>query len=325
MMKILGKPRGQVIVLYAGILAVLLGAVALGSDVAVMYMNWQGIQKAADQAVLSGAGMLNGTDSTGDNNAIATATAYATSNGIQAGEIISGPTVVGHQTISLTVQRTVPYLFGQALGLGSAPVQVTAKAQIQPIVGAGGTHLVPFGFVCAAPPCANAAPGQTFGLPGDAIKQTPGNWGGLDFSAQDPTQGYTGSHYEAAIENGYGGTTPILVGTTDVDTVTGNDVNVHGGPGVQDRYNLGTEVPNASDPSVLTDPNDPRVIVIPMVASLPNGKKTVDITGFITALIVPEPGAPGQFYAEVVSTNISADIADANGPVTGTTKPVLIQ
>lgn len=326
MNKIAGKQRGQVAVLYAGIIAVLIGAVALGSDVAVMYVNWQGMQKAADQAVISGAGMLNGTDSTGDSNAIATATTYATSNGILPAEIISGPTVVGHQTISITVNRTVPYLFGRALGLINAPVQVTATAQIQPITGAGSTHLVPFGFVCASPPCSSiAAPGDTFALPGDTQRSSPGNWGGLDFSAQDPTQGYTGSHYGTAVTNGYGGTTPIMSGTTDINTVTGNDVNNFGAPAVQSRYNNGSEVPDASDLSVLTDPNDPRVIIIPMVTTFGNGKSmTLDITGFITALIVPEPGHPSQFYAQVVSTSISGDVASSSGPITGTTKAVLI-
>ena len=54
MSKSFGKSRGQVAVLYTGIIAVLLGAVALGSDVAVMYVNWQQLQKAADAAVLVG-------------------------------------------------------------------------------------------------------------------------------------------------------------------------------------------------------------------------------------------------------------------------------
>jgi hypothetical protein len=307
-------------------LVTMIGALGLTCDMAVMYINWQALQRAADEAVLSGAGWLNGTDSTGDNKAIATATTFATSNGILSTEIAGGAaTVNSHQTISITVNRTVPHFFAQIFGLPNAPVQVTATAGIQPITGAGGDHLVPFTFVCSSPPCANTKPGMTFGLPGDSIKQSPGNWGGLDFSAQDPVQGYTGSHYGTAITDGYGGTTPILMGSTDVETTTGNDVNTQGGPAIAARYANGTEVPDASDPTVLTDPNDARVIIIPMVDSLPNGKKVVDITGFLTALIVPEPGNPGQFYAEIVSTSESADVANGNGPVTGTTKPVLLR
>ena len=308
----------------------MIGALGLTCDMAVMYINWQSMQRAADAAVLSGAGWLNGTDSTGDTKAIATATTYATDNGILSTEISGGAATVtpDHSTISITLNRTVPHIFAQVLGLMTAPIQVTATAGIQPITGAGGDHLVPFSFVCASPPCSNAAPGQTFALPGDADRESPGNWGGLDFSAQDPGNGYTGSHYGTMITEGYQGTTPILLGTTDIETTTGNDVNTQGGSAVEARYNDGTEVPDASDPSVLTDPNDPRVIIIPMVASLPNGKKDVDITGFLTALIVPEPGQgsnPTQFYAEVVSTSVSGNVASGSGPVTGTTKAVLLR
>jgi putative Tad-like protein involved in Flp pilus assembly len=308
----------------------MIGALGLTCDMAVMYINWQAMQRAADEAVLSGAGWLNGTDSSGDSKAIATATTYATNNGILTTEIAGGAPTVNdaNHTISITVNRTVPHIFAQVLGIMNAPIQVTATAGIQPITGAGGDHLVPFTFVCASPPCTGTAPGSTFGLPGDSVKASPGNWGGLDFSAQDSSGGYTGSNYANKITDGYGGSTPILMGTTDVDTTTGNDVNTQGGSAVAARYADGTEVPNASDPSVLTDPNDPRVIIIPMVASLPNGKKVVDITGFLTALIVPEPGQgnnPTQFYAEVVSTSDSYDVANGNGPVTGTTKAVLLR
>ena len=317
--------KGQTMVMFLALIT-MIGALGLTCDMAVMYINWQAMQKAADEAVLSGAGWLNATDSSGDSKAIATATTYANSNGILSSEIAGGAaTVNNHQTISITVNRTVPHIFAQVFGLMNAAVQVKATAGIQPIIGAGGDHLVPFTFVCATPPCAGTLPGQTFGLPGDAVKQSPGNWGGLDYSAQDPTQQYTGSHYGDSITNGYGGTSPIMTGTTDVQTTTGNDVNTQGGPAIAARYGKGTEVPNASDPAVLADPNDPRVIVVPMVASLPNGKKVVDITGFLTALIVPEPGHPGQFFAEVVSTSESANVASGNGPVTGTTKPVLLR
>jgi hypothetical protein len=317
--------KGQTMVMFLALIA-MIGALGLTCDMAVMYINWQAMQRAADEAVISGAGWLNATDSSGDSKAIATATTYATSNGILSSEIAGGAaTVNNHQSISITVNRTVPHFFAQVFGLMNAAVQVKATAGIQPITGAGGRHLVPFGFVCPSPPCAGAVPGEKFALPGDSVSQSPGNWGGLNFSAQDSTGGYTGNNYQNKIINGYGGSTPIMMGATDVLPTTGNDVNTQGGPAIASRYSAGTEVPNAGDPSVLTDPNDPRVIIIPMVESFPNGKSGfLNITGFITALIVPEPGHPGQFLGEVVSTSESADVAGGNGPVTGTTKAVLL-
>lgn len=320
------RPRGQITVIFAIALPALLGVIALTCDVSVMYMNWQGMQKAADSAVLAGAGWLNGTDSAGDNKAITTANNYAASNGIQTSEIVGGaPTVsADHKTITLTLSRTVPHLFGQVLGLLNAPVQVTATAGIQPVSGAGGNHLVPFGFVCGSPPC--VSPGTSFALPGDgnSARVAPGNWGGLTFA---DGQQYSGSHYTDAIINGYQGTTPILTGTTsDVGQTPGNDVNVHGPAGLQSRYDSGTEVPSATNPSDLSDVNDSRVIVIPMVTTFSNGRGgALDVTGFITALIVAEPGHNNGFYGVVVSTSATATIASANGPQTGTTKAVLLR
>src|ERR1700685_2931162 len=58
--KIFSRSRGQVAVLYAGIIAVLIGAVALGADVAVMYSDWEQMQKTADAAAIAGANYLTG-------------------------------------------------------------------------------------------------------------------------------------------------------------------------------------------------------------------------------------------------------------------------
>jgi len=53
MKKGFGKAKGQIAVLYAGIIAVVIGAVALGADVAVMYVNWEHVQKTADSAAVA--------------------------------------------------------------------------------------------------------------------------------------------------------------------------------------------------------------------------------------------------------------------------------
>jgi Flp pilus assembly protein TadG len=114
-------------VLYALALPALIGAIALGADVAVMYVNWQGMQKAADAAALAGAGKLDGT-ATSDAGAIANAKVYATNNGLAAGEVATPTVSVDHKNITVSASRTVPYYFAQVLGLLSASVQVTATA-----------------------------------------------------------------------------------------------------------------------------------------------------------------------------------------------------
>lgn len=50
-----GLRKGQMAVVMTLVVATLLGVMALGSDVAVMYYNWMQLQKAADASALAGA------------------------------------------------------------------------------------------------------------------------------------------------------------------------------------------------------------------------------------------------------------------------------
>ncbi len=133
------RSKGQVIVMFAGVVATLLAAVALGTDVAVMYLNWARMQKAADIAVLSGAGNLkNGTSS-----ATSTCTTYLASNGINTStEILSAcavaTTTQPNDTVRVSLTRTVPNIFGRVVDVYSGVIKVSAAAQIQPPGGAGG-------------------------------------------------------------------------------------------------------------------------------------------------------------------------------------------
>jgi Flp pilus assembly protein TadG len=326
MRKISGKSRGQVMVLYAGVVAVLLGAVGLCTDVGLMYFNWQQLQKAADAAVLAGANYLPGDPTT----AISTAQAWPLNNSVLATEIVGTPSVTaGNTKISITLKRTVPYNFAQVLGMVSNDVQVTATAAVQGVAGAGGDHVVPVGFTCANPgtnPCASPGdkiitPGEN-GAPPGTYKLSPGNWGGLGFS---DGQTYTGSNFADAVQNGYEGTTPILLGTASgVITTTGNDVNNFGPKGLAARYKAGSLTLPLPSPMTASDFNDPRIIEIPMVASWPQGKsQVVDITGFITAILVPDGN--GTYYAQVVSISLSDQVGSSGAPNTGTLAPVLVQ
>ena len=72
------RSRGQIAVILAVVLPVVVGVVALGADFAVMYFNWVQLQKAADSAALAGAGYLPN-DTTGAQNAAIT---YAKLNGL---------------------------------------------------------------------------------------------------------------------------------------------------------------------------------------------------------------------------------------------------
>src|SRR6266849_2920804 len=125
-------PKGQMAVLYAGIVAALLGATALGSDVAVMYVNSIQMQKAVDSAAIAGATYLTGlafsqtpasgcTSANGyTDDAKKAACTYAYNNGIDPSidGISLNVTEPSLTTIKVTAQHTgLPYYFGKAIGL----------------------------------------------------------------------------------------------------------------------------------------------------------------------------------------------------------------
>jgi hypothetical protein len=323
MKRIFDKSRGQIMVLYAGALAfALAGAVALCTDVAVMYVNWENMQKAADAAVLAGANYLPNDTAT----AISTASTWSVNNNsIKASEIVSGPTVSNaNQNISITLKRTVPYNFGKVLGLTSADVQVTATAQAQNVTGSNSSHLIPVGFACPSPPCVKPGdnlvlPGETGGPPGKN-KVSPGNWGLLQFP---DGQKYTGNGFNTTLANGYQGTAPILIGTSSgVTSNTGNDVNKLTQPGLTTRYTSGALTMPLPSPMTSANFADPRIVELPMITSWPNCKKTVDITGFLTAVLLPDGN--GTYYAQVISISLGDQIGDPNAPGTGTFGDVLV-
>lgn len=121
------RSSGQTLVIITLILPALLGAVALGTDATIFYFNWVQLQKAADSAALAGANFLP------DNPSQATATAnqFAENNGIQASEIVSTTVATDDLSISIKLQRTVPYFLAKVLGLTSGVVATAATAAPQ--------------------------------------------------------------------------------------------------------------------------------------------------------------------------------------------------
>ncbi|MGH7925142.1 MAG: pilus assembly protein TadG-related protein [Candidatus Binatus sp.] len=209
MKKKFGRSRGQIMVLYAGILAALLGAVALGTDVAVMYTNWQQTQKTADAAALAGANFLSGITYTGTvaagcsgDAAKEAACTYAVNNGLTSSQVnITEPTTT---TIKVVATQTgLPYFFARAVGMKTYDVSATAVANSPGPVGTVNQGLFPVGLQCNSP-CSsiNLNPGQgaTFGQKFDG-GLLPGNWGwlapdgpGVPNLAEDITNGASTSY-----------------------------------------------------------------------------------------------------------------------------------
>jgi len=127
------RSRGQTMVLTVIALPVFIGALGFAVDVGNLYFNRTKLQTADDAAVLAGAHCLPDEKTCA---AVSTASSFATNNGVNAGEIVSGPTVGtapdGNPDISMTLNRTVPFSFTRLVGILQAPVQVAATAEIGP-------------------------------------------------------------------------------------------------------------------------------------------------------------------------------------------------
>ena len=186
MKKSFGWARGQVAVLYSLIVVVLVGAIALGSDVAVMYMDWQQLQKTADASAIAGANYLSGYAFVGTpaagcggqpDSATQAACTYAVDNGLDVANLtLTEPTA---STIQVVAHKdTQPYFFGKVLGLNTYAVSASAGAQAGGNVATVKQGLFPVGLQCTSP-CSLSSfdPGQdvTFGAK-FVGGLAPGNW-----------------------------------------------------------------------------------------------------------------------------------------------------
>lgn len=259
-----GHRRGQILVLMTLILPVLIGAMALGTDVAVLYFNWHLLQSAADDAALAGASYLPEYPSL----AVSNATSYAERNGIASGEISSITVSSDDKSLTIELARYVPYRFGVLLGLFSGRVTAHATAAVQAVGSVIGIR--PFGIDYRT----SYTSGQVVTL--DEGMLGPGNWDPLAL-------GGTGSSTMLNnIEYGYQG--QISIGD-QVLTEPGMAM----GPirtGFQYLLDEGTtEDPSGtfSDHAV----NDPRVVIVPMVDfSAVNGSSDVPVKGFAALWLV---------------------------------------
>ena len=305
-------PAGQVAPIVAGIITVLVGAIALGTDLAVHYYNWVQLQKAADSGVLAGANSLPDNPT----QAIATAQQFAELNGVTAAEITSTTVASDDLSISMHVQRTVPYYFAKVIGMTNGTLAAAATAAPQPATYQVGSNNPP-GFT-VNPPVACTSTGSCQVLPigldhntvySDGEQLTlqqgqvgPGNWDLLAL-------GWTGgNNLRTNIAEGYSG----LISVGDwILTEPGQKV----GPvdqGFQDRIDLAATVDPTGTFSSHMGTN-PRVIVLPIVDwEHQNGRKQVQVDAFAT-LWVDSYCSQGQCAGQVTVHFISQVIANSFG------------
>ncbi len=294
------RSKGQIAIVFAIALPVLLGAVALCTDVGVFYLNWEYMQKAADAAVLAGANRGLPYDPA---LAIQTAEQYAEMNGIKADEIVYTKTSDDDMSISMKISREVPYYFGKVLGLKQGPVTVAATAGLKSAGGACG--FLPVGIPCnSSSPVASAAdcPGAGYTTyenggsqltlkpapAGSTSMQGPGNWEPLALG------GSGASIYESNITSGYSG--PALTPGAVVPTETGQVAGptFHGFNQRMANAGQSSYQPVPSEDSQL-DAASPQAVLVPLVNYTGvNGKSSVEIVGFQEMWITGVSGGTGQ-------------------------------
>ena len=327
---IFGRPRGQAAVLYAGIAAVLIGAVALGADVAVEYANWLQMQKVADAAAIAGANYLagypfEGTAASGCSSqpdaASTAACTYAVDNGLAVADVtITEPTASSIRVVA--AQTNQPLFFAKALGLNSYSVSASASAQAGGSVGTVKQGLFPVGLQCTSP-CSLSSldPGQSVSFGAKFVGGlAPGNWQWLN-----PTGGSGGgdSALSAAIENGSSALFSINPPNNVIQSEPGNKGNSNPvKTALADRLNRCSSItdPCTSAGGNPTDipANDPCLVVVPAVDYHGcTGNCSLTIEGFamiyLEAATTTSTNINGCFVKEITADSIASSSAPGLG------------
>jgi hypothetical protein len=347
--------RGQVLVLVAVAIFVILGALGLCTDIAVFYFNWSQLRKEADAAALAGASYLP------NDTGLATTTSaqYVQLNG-QAGDSIVQNSVgslgyngMANSSLTVKLSRTVPYHFGRVFGLLDAPVVVLATAAVQPISGANGW--IPIAMPCTGPlkgpncfngctPSGSAASCSSTKLsstgpfcyqgatPDNPVQITlttaqtgPGNWEPLACVAEG-NSGVAG--YTAALSGGCGDQLQVD-GTASLMSQPGSIANATFNGLSQLIQNCsGSSCPQLC-PSGNLSSAPRRMVLIPLMdTSQFQGRTTASVYGFLNGWIESVNKSAGNttVVVDVIDGTVHVPgTPDPNGPNTGAFAPLLIQ
>lgn len=129
MKSVTGCRRGQIAIILMLTIPALVGAVAIATDFAILYSDCARAQQAADAAVLAGARYLPSNPS----SAIRIARTCAALNGVKPDEIVSTNVGTDQLSITISISRSVPYLFSKVFGTAKGRVGVVATARISAV------------------------------------------------------------------------------------------------------------------------------------------------------------------------------------------------
>ena len=298
--------RGQGLVLAAAAMVIILGFAALAIDVGRFLHERRELQNAADAAAMAGVRDLPSSPGA----ATSDAQEWAAKNDIAPGELESvdvSSTYVANDTLTVTVKRDVPFLFGRVLGLSGDTMHATAKARAGSAAGMAG--LRPFGVLESA-----IKYDEPTILKYDSKDVTNGNFGALALdgsgsSVYRDTIKY-GSHTEVCAQDQPGCShyiVPTEPGNMVGPTEKGVQYLLSNTAGACDEFSE-VLVPDTSTPDpndyVLTDrcnpykPSPPgdsqRVIITPVIDHLCNGRCDVTIQYFAMFFLEDLPSCTGN-------------------------------
>lgn len=280
--------------LVAGGMAVFLALVGMAVDMGMLVVTRTDLQKAADAAAFAAAQELPTAGS-----AVTMGESYVALN--SRGNTTATVSVTSedgsNDTVTVRAERPVSYMFLRFIGLEGADVSAEATTRVAAY--AGGSGLLPFGFIASNDDNStllqnSCYTGQSGGVPtfrqnqDCVVKFGAGSNAGGDFGSLG-LDGPGASTYRSSIING--SSSSFKVGDR-VDPETGNMV----GPtaqGIQQRFAKGTPAgcPGNSRSDVLSTNTDgtvsirsgcedsPRIGIIPVVDQIDNPQKST-ILGF---------------------------------------------
>ncbi|MGH7914200.1 MAG: pilus assembly protein TadG-related protein [Candidatus Binataceae bacterium] len=284
--------HAQILVILALTLPVLIGAMAMSADVGVLYFNWQRLQSAADSGAVAGAGYLP----SNPDQAISTANAYVSKDGILASEIMSTTVSSDDHSLNIQLKRVVPYSFALLLGLVTGTVSAQATAQIQTIGRTVGVTPIGISYrtVYSGGQVVNLILGQI----------GPGYWGPLALGANGA------SNLSQNIQHGYPGS--VSAGDL-VTTETGEDT----GP-IRTAFRYLLSAGQNVDPNgtfATHTAADPRVLIVPMVDfGGINGNSQVPVMGFAALWLVDIDSQNNitSYFINQVAAGSTPDITATN-------------
>jgi Flp pilus assembly protein TadG len=198
------KQAGQILVIFALMLTVLIGLVGIAIDVTYAWRNGLQIQRAADAAAMAGVVYLPGAVTTGENKAIAIAGA----NGYPPSTVTAAPTSFDTRKMDVTITADVPTFFVNLFGVNHWTISRSARAAYnmpvpmgspQPYYGVAGTYKIGTTSYTMKGP-ANEAISQPNGFWATMMTQGAGASGGDAFlpkklnSGTNPPTGVNPTH-----------------------------------------------------------------------------------------------------------------------------------